>query len=388
MDLASKTPSKPHIHLLFFDAGGGHRAASTALRQILEQQHPDWHIHQVDLQDVLDEIDIFRKVTGLRLEELYNQVLAKGWTLGSAQILPLMQLVIRLLHGTQVKVLERYWRANRPDLVVSLIPNLNRACFQALQRVDPQIPYTTILTDLADYPPHFWIERQRQSFICGTARAAQQVQEYGHPEATVHLVSGMILNPKFYNLAPIDRAEARRALGLDPQLPTALVLFGGEGSPKMRKIVEQLEASPLQLQFLLLCGKNLRLAEELRNLPGRLRRHVEGFTTNVPHFMQLADFFIGKPGPGSVSEAIHLGLPVIVEQNAWTLPQERFNAEWVVQQGVGERLTSFSQIVPAVERLLQPGELARRQAKARSLENRALFEVAEILHKMRECSAT
>ena len=51
--------------------------------------------------------------------------------------------------------------------------------------------------------------------------------------------------------------------------------------------------------------------------------------------MQLADFFIGKPGPGSVSEALAMRLPVIVECNAWTLPQERYNAEWIVEKEVG-----------------------------------------------------
>ena len=42
---------------------------------------------------------------------------------------------------------------------------------------------------------------------------------------------------------------------------------------------------------------------------------VEGFTAEMPYYMQLSDFFIGKPGPGSISEAIAMRLPVIVESN-------------------------------------------------------------------------
>ena len=57
--------------------------------------------------------------------------------------------------------------------------------------------------------------------------------------------------------------------------------------------------------------------------------------------MHLADFFIGKPGPGSISEAIAMKLPVIVERNAWTLPQERYNADWVLEQGAGFVLPNF-----------------------------------------------
>ena len=41
------------------------------------------------------------------------------------------------------------------------------------------------------------------------------------------------------------------------------------------------------------------------------------------------------------SEAVAMGLPVIIERNHWTLPQERYNAEWVEEQGVGISLRSF-----------------------------------------------
>ena len=57
--------------------------------------------------------------------------------------------------------------------------------------------------------------------------------------------------------------------------------------------------------------------------------------------MSLADFFIGKPGPGSISEAVAMGLPVIVERNTWTLPQERYNADWVLERNAGLVLPNF-----------------------------------------------
>ena len=69
--------------------------------------------------------------------------------------------------------------------------------------------------------------------------------------------------------------------------------------------------------------------------------YVEGFTKEVPRYMQLADYFIGKPGPGSISEAVAMRLPVIVERNAWTLPQERYNADWVRETGSRDRAAQF-----------------------------------------------
>jgi hypothetical protein len=62
--------------------------------------------------------------------------------------------------------------------------------------------------------------------------------------------------------------------------------------------------------------------------------------------MALSDFFIGKPGPGSISEALQLHLPVIVECNGKTLPQERYNAEWVAERGFGMVVDSFRKIAP------------------------------------------
>ncbi len=98
--------------------------------------------------------------------------------------------------------------------------------------------------------------------------------------------------------------------------------------------------------------------------------------------MSLCDFFVGKPGPGSISEAIKMKLPVFVERNSWTLPQERYNADWVTEQGVGVVLQNFTSIEPAVSRALANGDLQKMRAKAASLDNRAVFEIPAILAKI------
>ena len=112
-----------------------------------------------------------------------------------------------------------------------------------------------------------------------------------------------------------------------------------------------------------------------------------GFTKDVNRYMHLADFFIGKPGPGSISEALAMRLPVIVECNAWTLPQERYNADWVLEKQLGEVLTSFRQIMPAVARMIEPANLARYRENISRLENRAVFEIPGILEEVLDRSS-
>jgi UDP-N-acetylglucosamine:LPS N-acetylglucosamine transferase len=371
------------LELVFFDAGGGHRSAANALCEAARREQRPWEMRLMNLQELLDEMDVFRKITGIRMQDIYNLILQRGWTLGSTQMLPVMQGVIRLLHARQVRMLENYWRNRKPDMVISVIPNFNRALFDAMARVMPLVPMVTILTDMADYPPHFWMERQHQYFICGTERAYRQALDLGHAPERVFLTSGMILNPRFYDTVEIDKKRDREALGLDSALPTALLMFGGEGSARMLDIARSLDASGMQLQMIAVCGKNRKLEARMRNLPRRMRMHVEGFTREIPRLMQLADFFIGKPGPGSVSEAVAMGLPVIVESNAWTLPQERYNATWVEEQGVGIEVGSFrKQIVQAVRRMIEPTGHRNFVSRVEALHNRAIFEIPEILQQI------
>jgi 1,2-diacylglycerol 3-beta-galactosyltransferase len=372
----------PQLDLIYFNAGGGHRSAATALQTVIGTTHPNWQVRLVNLQEVLDSLDIFRKITRIRLEDIYNLALAKGWTLGSEYLLPIMLGVIRLYHPAQVKLLTRVWRERQPDMVVSVVPNFNRALFQSLAQALPNVPLVTILTDMADYPPHFWIEEQEQYLICGTEKAVEQAYAAGYPAERVFRTSGMILRPQFYEPQTTDRAEELQKLGLDPALPTGMVMFGGEGSNAMAEIAQKLGNSATKLQLIMICGKNAKIRNHVAGLKTRNKIHLEGFTKEIPYFMSLCDFFVGKAGPGSISEAIKMKLPVFVERNAWTLPQERYNTEWVTQQGVGVVLEDFKKIEPAVSAALTNGTLQTMRAKAAASDNRAVFEIPEILARL------
>jgi hypothetical protein len=365
------------IDLIYFNAGGGHRAAATALKAAIESQRRPWQVRLVHLFEALDPQDQFRRITGMAPEDYYNKRLAHGWTVGLSQELRLLQAIIRLAHGPLVKALQQHWLATEPDMVVSLVPNFNRALYQSLAAALPGVPYVTVLTDLADFPPHFWIEPgQGQDLVCGTPHAVAQALAAGYPPERVHGVSGMLLREDFYKTDAFDRAAERMRLGLDPDRPTGLVLFGGHGSRAMAAI----SAALPDTQLILLCGRNAKLAKRLAASPCGAPRCVVGFTTDVPHYMRLADFFIGKPGPGSLSEAVQMHLPVIIACNAWTMPQERYNATWVRDNGVGLVLPSFRAIGPAVDRLV--ADLERYRQATTRLQNRAAFEIPELLDRI------
>ena len=139
-----------------------------------------------------------------------------------------------------------------------------------------------------------------------------------------------------------------------------------------------------RVQLIVICGKNQKLLAAVKNLRTRFPIFVEGFTQNVDHYMAVSDFFVGKPGPGSISEALQFHLPVIVERNKKTMPQERYNTDWVIENRLGIVLSSFKEIASGVERLLQPAAFAELRANARAYANLAIFEIPAILDEVVE----
>jgi UDP-N-acetylglucosamine:LPS N-acetylglucosamine transferase len=150
-------------------------------------------------------------------------------------------------------------------------------------------------------------------------------------------------------------------------------MFGGHGSPAMETIARLLD----DVQLVLMCGHNEELAARLRSMKAAAPRAVLGFTPQVRKYMQLGDFFIGKPGPGSLSEAIHLGLPVITFRNAWTMPQERYNTDWVREKRLGLVVESAKAVRPAALALIEA--INDYQVSVRQLRNTAVFEVVDLI---------
>jgi len=79
---------------------------------------------------------------------------------------------------------------------------------------------------------------------------------------------------------------------------------------------------------------------------------------------------------------------VIVERNARTMVQERYNTEWVERHQVGVVLRSFNEIVAGITQMLEPRRLIHFRARAAKLNNRAVFEIPDLLQTLIAAAAT
>jgi UDP-N-acetylglucosamine:LPS N-acetylglucosamine transferase len=111
----------------------------------------------------------------------------------------------------------------------------------------------------------------------------------------------------------------------------------------------------------------------------RLRRL--GFTERVAELLAACDLLVTKPGPGSLAEAFHQRVPVVVACNAHTIPQERYNARLVREMGLGLTVRHWREIPVAVRALrLDPPRLAGYRSRVAALPpNRAVFEVLDLV---------
>lgn len=344
------------------------------MQEVIAQKHPDWQVSLVNLFEVIDSDHYYQKLTGFAPEDLYNLRLKKGWTRGLAMELKIFQAMIRLTLPKLKKKLRSFWGSNPPNLVVSLVPNFNKVMYEALRDELPGVPYVTVLTDMADYPPHFWMEpRQDQYIVCGTAYAASQAAALGYAQRSIITTSGMILRPDFYRRPIVDKAARLAELGLQPHLPTGLIMFGGHGSAEMLQIAKALP----DRQLIFVAGHNTALAKKMAAQSASTLHHVMNFVKDIYLVMHLCDYFVGKPGPGSLSEAVHMGLPVITFRNASTMPQERYNTVWLEENRLGKVIASVSELSGAVEALLS--ELPLYHGQVQQMNNQAVFEVVDAL---------
>ena len=150
----------------------------------------------------------------------------------------------------------------------------------------------------------------------------------------------------------------------------------------MQTIVRDLQEVTRDLQLIAICGRTSKLADRIRAIPAHSDARC-GFTSDIPYYMSLSDFFIGKPGPGSISEAMAMKLPVIVRAKCMDL------AAGTLQRRLGareRRRTRCERLQRRPARLSpsysSPAGFANVKANVAAINNRAVFEILDILEQI------
>lgn len=209
-----------------------------------------------------------------------------------------------------------------------------------------RVPYVVIPADIGQPKTWRWIQdRSSTLYLLGSNYLAAEARDYYNALQ----ISGMILRPEFENIRNVTKAEMKKRLGLDPVKPIILVAFGSLGASVMTEIA-QMFSRYKDKQFVFICGTYAELQQKLLRINPDYT--VLGYIKNMDEYMRAADVFIGKPGPGCVSEAVQCETPVILKDGLDVLPQELPNIDFVKDNGFGIIISSYKELPKAVEEVL------------------------------------
>jgi len=230
-----------------------------------------------------------------------------------------------------------------------------------------------------------WVQPEVDLFIATHEDLAAELVAAGAPAEMV-VTTGQPIQPAFITPPTLD--AARKNLGLDLEIPVLLVLFGGAGLGKPRRVLKEIQKLDKPYQVVFITGRNRRMEKEIRKL-GRGLPHlcVLGWVDNMQEWMAAASLLVSKPGGSTLTEAFSCGLPMLAYDPH--PGNEVRTCGWIEKWKVGIWIRSAKDLAPTLERLLDyPEELAQLRERALALARpRAAYDAAQAILKVARRSA-
>ena len=366
---------KPKILFLFSDTGGGHRSAAEAIIEAINLEFPD----QFDT----GMVDIFRQYAPLPLNfapEIYPHLsrYPKMWKLGyevsdgTRRIRAFYDVMWPYLR----QAVHQLIKDNPVDLLVSVHQLVNIPLLRS--SLIKNIKFVTVVTDLVS-THSAWYHPGADLVIVPTIPAKEKALKSGLPNHKVRVI-GQPVAEKYIN-QKFNKFDLREKFGWEQGITTVLLVGGGEGMGNLEKHALALNNSKLQIQLIIVAGRNQQLKTKLENQDWKIPTKIYGFVKEMPEFMNASDILITKAGPGTISEAFIAGLPLILYSK---MPgQEDGNIGYVENQGAGIWAPNPEKMVSCLEDWLSdPDLLSSVQMKSKQLAKPfASREIARALEK-------
>jgi processive 1,2-diacylglycerol beta-glucosyltransferase len=356
---------RKRILLLSVSAGAGHMRAAEAIHA-----HAGLHETHVESRhlDVMDYVPAgFRKLYAdlyIALVTRYPALWGQIYRLtDEAQPDDLLQRLRRAIERLNVRTLLKAIAEFQPDAVIcthflpaEILSHMRRSARFSCP----------VWVQVTDFDLHrMWVHQDIAGYFAANEEVGFRMRAHGIAPHTIH-VTGIPIMPAFASLP--DRGECARALGLDPQRQTVLLMGGGAGLGSLDEVARRLLALESGFQLIVLAGKNARVLAALQELAARYPSRLVplGFTDRIERLMACADFAVTKPGGLTASECLAQGLPMIL--NSPIPGQEERNADFLLEQGAALKASDPATLEYRVRYLLRhPDKLADMRLKAKAL---------------------
>lgn len=349
------------VLILSATTGGGHMTAANALKSYILAKEKD---AVVEIKDTLQYVSPFlnKAVTGGYVYMAKNTPKFYGSVYMSADkntpINKTVEITTAVLRNKLYPLIEGF----SPDVIITTHPFGAEMATALKTRGLINLPIINIVTDFAVHKAYIsegvdaYIVSSREMVDDMVSRGVERVKVYPY---------GIPVKSEFFN--EIDRQKVFEDEGLDPDIPTILIMAGSFGVTDILKIYHKIVKSPEDFQVIVITGKNEKLYEtferylnkismrntliEIKELtkpkptpPAKLAKKKKPakatklmfYTNEVEKYMHMADLIVTKPGGLTVSESIAVGLPMAIFK---AIPgQEAQNADFLVGKNMAVRL--------------------------------------------------
>jgi processive 1,2-diacylglycerol beta-glucosyltransferase len=366
------------VLVLYATAGIGHKKASLAVKQALDEIAPK--DAEVTIKDSLDLTNRFFKWAYLKSYLLMVGKLPTFWGMSyyltdNRYVNIVVSKLRRMNNWLNSGALRKHLVDTKYDVIVST------HFFGSEVIADMKssgVLRSRLITVVTDYRLHsWWVANGTDMYVVGCEEARGDILRWGVDPSRVKVL-GIPAEPIFSK--QLDKEAIRQKAGLKKGVPTILVIGGGFGVGPIMGIVRLIKDLPEDLQLLVVCGHNESLVKQLEAVKAGMKHdmHVFGFVQNVYDYMEVADVLISKSGGITVTESLAKDLPLVVI--APIIGQETRNSDFLLANGAARKADKVSDLEGILRDLMDHPEKikAMREAIGRIRKPNACYDIAKL----------
>lgn len=184
-------------------------------------------------------------------------------------------------------------------------------------------------------------------------------------------------------LTACDKQKTREELGLDKDVFTFMVMFGGgywNGGLKIFEDLVSVIPKDKKVQIIMINGKNKQGYDYIakKTFPQNIKVVNVGFTDKVDLYMSASDLMLSKIGGLSSTECINKSLPALITSKVYG--QERYNLEYLEGKGVVKSFKNKKELKALITGILSGQiDLEEMRKNTLPLKKDAIKSIAEFI---------
>ncbi len=368
---------------LYLKTGGGHLAPAKAVAEKIKAKRKG--NAEIILYDGLSESKSLAKII---IEDGYKNAVNKAvWTFEFLYALHKIKLVSIITS----KLVSRYIKPGLEKQILTLLPKkivifhffLIKPVDEIIEKYNLDIPVLTVVTDPFTAHP-IWFLKKNQNFIVFSEMLKEKCIRKGISEENLK-VFPFVLDRKFsQKISDSKSLVIRKTLGFEPDSKVILIMGGGDGMPRGKKILKRLITKNMNAEIAIVCGKNKDLYSHVMKLKSKYEIEnlkVYGYVDFVHSLIKISDVVITKCGASTFMEILLMGKVPLINNYIWE--QEKGNMEFVCNSNMGILEKDTRKIPEVLNRLLTDHEFynsLRNNIKSASISN-GVGQVSEYILK-------